>query len=315
MRARSQRHLLRLLAVATLLHGSVCSGRAEEAPATEDPIRVVFYNLKNYLAMDRRVDGKFVLDAPKPDREIVPLIEGIVATAPDVLGVCEIGDPEYVKDLQNRLRERDLDYPYTELVRAKSGHDRNLALFSKFPFAETHSRDDYTYRIYDDRLAFQRGILDATIQVNPSYQLRLLLLHLKSKREVPEADQSKMRLNEAHLARKHLDAIFKEHPNVNLMVMGDLNDDRHEPPVKAVQGYYSGRGYLSPLSLTDEYGFRWTHYWGTADSYGRLDYALYSRGISREIDRKASHIHHWPEWYDASDHRPIVVIIEPQESK
>lgn len=279
--------------------------------AGDEPVSVAFYNLKNYLAMDRRVDGELVLDAPKPDREIKHLIEGISAIQPDILGVCEIGDPSYVKDLQDRLKKAGMDLPHTELLRSKSGFDRNLAIFSRFPIVASNSRDDYTYRIYDEKFPFQRGVLDTTIQVNKNYALRCVVLHLKSKREVPEADQSEMRLNEAQLARAHLDKIFQNAPDTNLIVMGDFNDYRNEAPVKTLQGFFGGRGYLSSLTLSDQYGFRWTHHWSFADSYSRFDYALLSRGITGEVDRKKSYIHHWPNWDDASDHRPIVISVTP----
>jgi predicted extracellular nuclease len=153
--------------------------------------------------------------------------------------------------------------------------------------------------------------LDTTIRVNKDYQLRCVVLHLKSKREIPDADQAEMRLNEAHLARAHLDKIFQATPDENLLVIGDLNSYRNEPPVKALQGYYGGRGYLSSLTLSDQYGFRWTHHWEYADSYSRFDFALLSRGINPEVDRKKSYIHHWPDWNDASDHRPIVISVLP----
>lgn len=279
--------------------------------AGDEPVSVAFYNLKNYLAMDRRVDGELVLDAPKPDREIKHLIEGISAIQPDILGVCEIGDPSYVKDLRDRLKKAGMDLPHTELLRSKSGFDRNLAIFSRFPIVASNSRDDYTYRIYDEKFPFQRGVLDTTIQVNKNYALRCVVLHLKSKREVPEADQSEMRLNEAQLARAHLDKIFQNAPDTNLIVMGDFNDYRNEAPMKTLQGFFGGRGYLSSLTLSDQYGFRWTHHWSFADSYSRFDYALLSRGITGEVDRKKSYIHHWPNWDDASDHRPIVISVTP----
>lgn len=285
------------------------------AHAEEEPIKVSFYNLKNYLAMDRRVNGDLTLDAPKPEREIKYLLEGIGEIKPDILGVCEIGDPDYLKDFQKRLKNAGMDYPHTALVRAKSGFDRNLAILSRFPIIAENSRDDYTYRIYEEKFPFQRGVLDVTIQVNPDYELRCIVLHLKSKRQIPEADEAQMRLNEAQLARAHLDKIFQTDPEVNLLVMGDLNEDRHEPPIKALQGFFGSRGYLSSLTLSDQFGFRWTHHWSFADAYSRFDYALLSRGINPEVDRKKSSIHHWPNWDDASDHRPIVISVMPVNKK
>lgn len=276
-------------------------------------VTVVFYNLKNYLAMERRIDGEIVADAPKPQAEIEALVNGISEIKPDILGVCEIGDAAYMTDFQSRLKSRGMDLPHTELVTAASGHNRNLGMLSRFPIVDRNSRDDFTYSIADTRLPFQRGILDVTIAINSTYQLRYVALHLKSKREVPEADQALMRLNEARLARNHIDRIFEKEPGVNLVVAGDFNDLRIEPPVKALQGGYGRQDYLSSLTLKDQYGFRWTHHWSFADSYSRFDFALYSKGLSPEIDRSSSHIYHWDDWDTASDHRPLVVKIIPED--
>lgn len=296
---------------------SICLSPVSIRSETSDnqEVSVVFYNLKNYLAMERRVGKEVVKDAPKPESEVKHLIAGIVDIQPDILGVCELGDPSYMADFKGRLKKAGVDLPHTELVTAASGHNRNLALLSRYPIIEVNSRDDYTYTIGDTKLPFQRGVLDVTIAINPRYHLRYVALHLKSKRDVPEADQALMRLNEARLARQHLDQIFEKQPGINLVVMGDFNDLRIEPPVKALQGNWSRPGYLSSLTLDDHYGFRWTYHWSYADSYSRFDYALYSRGLSPEINRPASHIHHWDDWDKASDHRPLVMRIMPEDQQ
>jgi endonuclease/exonuclease/phosphatase family metal-dependent hydrolase len=278
-----------------------------------EPLTLVFYNLKNYLAMERRIDGEVIEDAPKPEPEVKALIAAIQTMDPDILGVCELGDASFLADLQQRLREAGLDFPHTELVTAASGFNRNLALLSKYPIIDRNSRDDYTYSIGDLKLPFQRGVLDVTLAINPKYHLRYIGLHLKSKREIPEADQALMRLNEARLAREHIDRIFEKEPGTNLIVVGDLNELRHEPPVKALQGRFGRKDHLTSLMLSDQYGFRWTHHWSFADSYSRFDFALYSKGLSPEINRDRSHIYHWDEWDKASDHRPLVVEIVPED--
>ncbi len=283
---------------------------AQEKPA---PITFVAYNIKNYLAMDRRVDGETKENAPKPENEIAALIDGIVAMQPDIIGICEIGDPDYLADFKKRLKDAGVDLPNTELVRAKSGYDRNLAILSRFPIVSTNSNDTYVYDIARKKMPFQRGVIDVTIALNPTYHLRLVGLHLKSKRETPAADQAEMRLNEARLARKHIDKILEAEPGSNLIVYGDFNDLRIEAPVKTLQGKFGREDYLSSLTLDDQYGFRWTHHWSFADDYSRLDYILLSKGVSPEVDRPSSHIYHWDKWDTASDHRPLVVKITPED--
>lgn len=287
---------------------------AEEKPPEElKPVKLVFYNLKNYLAMERRVNGEIVVNAPKPETEIRHIIDGLNTIKPDILAVCEMGSPGYLEDFQFRLKKSGLNYPHTEMVQAAGGFDRNLALLSRFPIVSSDSRNNYTYRINGDALSFQRGILDASIRINEKYQIRCVVLHLKSKREIAEANQLEMRLQEALLARKHIDRILQATPESNLIVIGDLNDNRQEPPIKTLQGFFGGNGYLSSLNLSDQFGFRWTHYWEFADVYSRFDYALLSRGIFPEVDPKQSRIHHWSNWNAASDHRPLIISILPIE--
>lgn len=302
--------LLRRVAVFCALLAVLSPAGAADTP---EPVTLVFYNLKNYLAMERRIDGEIVEDAPKPEREVEAVAEAILEMKPDILSVCEIGDASFLEDLRNRLKSGGLDLPHTELVTAASGHNRNLAVLSRFPIADSDSRDDYTYAIGDTKLPFQRGVIDTKFVINPQYHLRVIGLHLKSKREVPDADQALMRLNEARLARKHLDQHFAGEPGANIVVVGDLNDLRIEPPVKAIQGSFGRDGYLSSLTLSDQYGFRWTHHWSFADSYARFDFALYSQGLSPEIERDQSSIYHWEDWDTASDHRPLVIRITPED--
>lgn len=304
--------ILRVAALA--LAGTVASVRADDAPSPPpgDPAPVTFvaYNLKNYLRMDRRIDGEFVEDAPKPESEIVPLVRLLAATRPDVLGVCEIGGMEEVGDLQRRLRDEGIDLPHVEWVDA-SDKARHLALLSRFPIAARASQTDLVYRIDTQTLPFQRGILDATIEVNPAYRVRLLGLHLKSKREIPEADQALMRRNEAHLLRLHIDAILEADPTTNLLVYGDMNDTRNESPIQAIQGRFGSDRYLRDIQLADELGYRWTYYWRFADQYSRFDFVFANRALVPEILADRSLIASHPDWFAASDHRPLVVRISP----
>jgi endonuclease/exonuclease/phosphatase family metal-dependent hydrolase len=303
--SRTLRHQLILLLAGGIL--PFLSPAEDAAP----PVSIVFYNIRNYLAMERRVEGEIVADAGKPAEEIEALVAALVDIGPDILGVCEIGDAKYLEDLQTRLKNQGVDLPHTLSIKDASGYNRNLALLSRYPIAADHSRADYTYTLEGTKLPFQRGILDATIAISPTYHLRYIGLHLKSKREVPEGEESLMRLNEARLAREHIDRILSREPGANLIVMGDFNDLRIEPPIKTLQGNYGSPGYLTALPLKDDMGFTWTHYWSYADAYSRFDYTLYSKGLAGELLRDQSKIYHWPDWEKASDHRPLLVRIDP----
>lgn len=277
------------------------------------PITYVSYNLRNYLSLEPKTGEAEVSAAPKPADEVAAVVEALTAISPDILSVSEIGDESFVADLQRRLSENGIDLPHTELVVSADGYNRNLALLSRFPIVQRSSRDDYTYRTGESHLPFQRGVLDVTVEVTPDYRLRCIGLHLKSKREVPDGDQELMRLNEARLARKHIEKILHSDLQTNLIVTGDFNALKMEPPVKSIQGAYGQSDYLTALPLSDSRGETWTQYWSYADVYSRFDYALFNKSLRSEIDKKSSYIHHWDNWEKASDHRPLVIRIVPED--
>ncbi|MFT5110124.1 MAG: endonuclease/exonuclease/phosphatase family metal-dependent hydrolase [Pseudoalteromonas tetraodonis] len=295
--------MTRLIAIFLLLATAV---------QAQDEITVVGYNLKNYLKMDRRVDGEFKRQADKPEKEIAALIEMIKATSPDVLGLVEIGTEVDLKDLQTRLKATGLDLPHSTWCKGADPY-RHVALLSKLPIAATNHQSEMTYVLDQNTMAFGRGILDATIQVNADYQLRILGLHLKSKRKTKEADEALMRRNEAQLLRTYVDQIIAEKPETNLLLFGDFNDTRNEPPIKAVQGKFGTPSYLTDIQLKDKNGMRWTYYWSWADQYSRFDFIFINKGLLPEVDQEKSYIHGAPNWFTASDHRPCVAKIKPVE--
>lgn len=291
---------------------------AAEAPAAEFTPRArpksrlepgVFtfmsYNLKNYLTMERGSK-----DSPKPEREIKALVNMIADVKPDLLGVCEVGTLEDLKDLQARLKAAGVDLPHAELC---DGADavRNLGLLGKFPVIARDHQTTLSYTLAGASMPFQRGILDVTIEPVPGYQLRLLGTHLKSKRQTEQGDETEMRRNESRLLRKHIEAIVAAKPDTNLLVYGDLNDTKNTDVIMELRGKEGRPDHLYDLWARDRFGFTWTHYWITADEYARIDYILYSKPLAPEILKQDSYIHHAPEWFTASDHRPIVVRIKP----
>ena len=266
------------------------------------------YNLKNYLNMDRRVNGESVKNAPKPEREIEGIVTMILKGKPDAIGLVEIGSMAEVHDLQTRLKAKGLDLPHAEIHLAYD-MDRRLALLSKFPIVETHHQKELGYMLGEQRFDFRRGIFDATLQINPDYQLRVLGVHLKSKREVPEGDQALMRRNEAHLLRKHTESIIDAAPETNLLIFGDFNDTRNEIPIQAIQGNYGTEGYLKDIQAADDLGYKWTYCWSYADQYSRFDFLFVNQALVPEVVRERSFIVSDPVWFTASDHRPVVTTI------
>jgi len=250
--------------------------------------------------------------APKPESEIAALVAMVKRIRPDVLGVVEIGDETMLADFQGRLSAAGMDFSHSEWV-ASPESGRHIALLSRFPIVARNSMPDVAFEL-DGRLQrMGRGILDATLQVAPDYQLRLVGVHLKSRRVVPAFDEKKFRAREAQLVRKHLDAIFKAAPSVNLLLFGDLNDTKNESPVREIQGVAGSRTAMRDLPLRDAQGLVWTHFWQEADVYSRIDYLLASPGLWPELNLSRSGIGGGREWRRASDHRPLYTTLRTSE--
>lgn len=282
--------------------------------ADRESITLCSYNLKNYLRMDRFVKGTPKPEQPKPEKEITAVVKFLVQIKPDALGLCEIGQEADLRDLQRRLKEAGLDLPNSEYCHG-GDPTRRLALLTRLPIIARNSQTDLKYQIGEQVYPMQRGLLDVTLEVKPGLELRCLGVHLKSKRPVPEADESLMRRNEAHLLRKHLDEIIAKDAGVKVLLYGDFNEHRHEAPVTEITGTPGTPGGLYELHLRDERNETWTHYWKDADVYSRFDYIFFTKTLAKYMDRKSSHIFDTPDYYDGSDHRPIVCRIRLQATR
>lgn len=296
----------RFLFLATAAILSAGTLRAEEITRQ---VTFCSYNLKNFLRMERSVGGKRTEGVGKPEAEIAAVVKFISAIKPDILGVCEIGTEDDLKDLQSRLKAAGIDLPNFE---AAHGGDatRKLGLLSRFPIVARNSQKDLKYVIGDQVFPVQRGFLDATVELRKGLELRCVGVHLKSKREIPEADQKLMRRNEAHLLRKHTEAILRQSPETKLLLYGDFNEDKAEPSIVEIEGVSGMELSMNRINLKDSRGETWTHYWEFQDVYSRLDYFFVSRPLQSYVDKRASFIFDPPDFYDGSDHRPLVLKID-----
>ena len=273
---------------------------------------VVSYNVENYLKMERKVDGKTVPDAPKPEQEIAAVIDVVKEINPDILGIVEMGDEKTLDEFRARLKAAGLDYPHKEWVRGTDAA-RHVALLSRFPIVARNSRDEVPFELNGKQMRVGRGILDVTVKLADNFLLHLVGAHLKSRREVPDLDQVAMRAKEAWYLREHLDKILRANPEEKLLLFGDMNDTKNEYPIKELLGSTRDPLRMKDLFLTDYYGYRWTHYWSSADIYSRIDYLMVSQGLWPDINMDKSGISSSRIWYKASDHRAIFTTIKVPE--
>jgi endonuclease/exonuclease/phosphatase family metal-dependent hydrolase len=286
----------------------------QPAPATGQPLgqptglRFIAYNVENWLKMDRFVDNKQLKDSPKPLSEKEAVIKLLSDNKPDIIGLCEIGEAKDLAEIQELLKAAGQDLPHSHFT-GGSDPTRRLGLLSRFPIVSTAKPAETDFRLNGQTYSINRGILDATVKARGK-TYRFLGVHLKSKRTIEDADQEEMRVHEARLLRRHVDALLRKNPQARLVVYGDFNDTRSTKTMKTVTGSYNDSGYLTAIPAKDSCGHAWTHHWPLHDIYSRIDFVTVSRVLRPEVDFRASRIIDDREWDKASDHRPLLAIFK-----
>ncbi len=276
------------------------------APATTGGLRFIAYNVENWLTMDRYVGQKLIKQSPKPAVAKAAVIHILTSNQPDVIGLCEIGEAKDLAEIQQALKAAALDLPYSQFT---GGSDpvRHLGILSRYPLSPPAQPALTQYQMKGKSFAISRGILDTTIETHGKIY-RLIGVHLKSKREIEDADQEEMRIHEARLLRRHVDSIIQSDAQARLIVYGDFNDTRSSPAGKIITGSYNEASYLTAIPAKDSRAEAWTHYWALHDIYSRFDFVTVSHALKPEVDFRASRLIDEPAWSDASDHRALLAI-------
>jgi endonuclease/exonuclease/phosphatase family metal-dependent hydrolase len=276
-----------------------------------ETFRVATYNLNNYVEEDSGTR------LAKTEASRAKIRQSILALKADVIALQEMGGARPFQELRRSLQAEGVDYPHAHLMFA---HDTNIqvAVLSKFPITACRQHTNDSYLLMGRRHFVQRGVLEVQIQVNSNYVFTALVVHLKSRRQATEADETEMRLQEALILREKVDALLKARRQANLVVLGDLNDVKDSRPVRAIIGRYrdalqdtrpaerNGDDQPSLNSRWDPAWITWTHFFAKEDTYSRIDYILLSPGMAREWVQEETRVLALPNWGVASDHRPIV---------
>lgn len=286
------------------------------SPAKE--ISVMSYNLCNYFVAAET-------DKPKGGDSKKALIGMIKSAEPDILFVVELGGEKSLEDLMGNLKSAGCnDYLFSDEMTGED-ESRHIGLISKFKPVKLEKKENLFYRIkpkndegrYAEKVLVQRGFLHAVFEFENGYRLHVVGAHLKSRLNHPRYIQTDMRRYEARLLRYLVNDIQEKEKNANILVVGDFNDTYSSDPVitlRAPDKPFERRLYdLRPL---DNSGLPWTHWWRSEDIYGRIDYTLASASLLPEINfAKTKTVHLKDSWITASDHRPVFVSINTENSK
>ncbi|TAN36158.1 MAG: endonuclease/exonuclease/phosphatase family protein [Verrucomicrobia bacterium] len=273
-----------------------------------DEFSVMTYNLRLYGYEDRDGDGQ--AKNPKPDDERLAVLDVLAAARPDVLAVQEMGNHDFFDGFRSELKARGLDYPHAVYLH-RGQHQANLALLSRFPITSQTLHTNDQYSMGSAKLKVLRGFLDATIQVTPTYSFRIMVAHLKSK-VFNKFGQTEMRRNEARLLNNHVRAALKENPDLQLVVLGDLNDAPESAALHEAKGERTR--CLEDVRPADPLGDVWTYYSALLDQYERIDYILVSHAMQANVVREKTLAVRHPQTLQGSDHRPVMAVFKTRNS-
>ena len=275
-----------------------------QLPEAPEAFRVLSYNTYNFMAADNKQ-----LKSPESRRAVIQMI---AATDADVAFLTEVGGRDALAEITQLLTEEGCVYPYQTVV---EGPDwtRRIGVLARTSPAEVRHNVSASYNLRGERVSVLRGFAHCVFKWRNGYALHLLAAHLKSKVYHP-LGQTDMRRYEARQLRYVVDDILDAEPEANILVVGDMNDTPDSSPISTLCNRRRKKQHqLYDLRPVDRYGMAWTHLWDTADIYTRIDYAFVSFWALPEVDFERTLIPFIPDWYLASDHRPVVVTVGPGE--
>ena len=297
--------LLPLLAL--LLGAAADKPLVNDAPIQVTPaqIRIASYNLYNFKPGE--APRQFKTEVSRAATAAV-----IAEMNADILLISELGPDPSLAELQAELKTRHADYPFQTVVRA-ADPTRHIAVLARFKPVEISHVTNSKYRIQGQDQPVLRGFAHCVFQWSNGYKLHIVGAHLKSMMPHP-LGQNDMRRYEARQLHYLIDEIMKADAKANILVMGDMNDSYDSAPIKEIQyRRYPDEKQLYDLRPFDNNNGAWTHYYDVQDSYARIDYFFASWNLLPEIDLSKTFVHASPHWFIASDHRPIVTTLIPED--
>lgn len=276
--------------------------------AAAEVLRVATYNVENYVAAGRRVEGVYRPGYPKPEDQKAAVRAVLRTIDADVVALQEMGPEPYLEELKRDLRAEGLDYPHHALLEAADA-ERHVAVLSKRPLAGVVRHTDLTFK-YDGAIEpVKRGLLEVRIAA-PGGDLTFFIFHLKSRLTDRQHDpqSARRREGEAVAIRERVLEAFPNPGGGRFVMLGDCNDGRLSRPVQALR--QRGRtDIVELLPAADTRGETWTYCYRKEDTYTRVDHIFVSAPLTRFVEGGRAHICDVPETRVASDHRPVWAVL------
>jgi endonuclease/exonuclease/phosphatase family metal-dependent hydrolase len=278
-------------------------------PASGETLTIATYNVENYVAANRLVEGVYREGYPKPEAQKEALRAVIRGVAADIVVLQEMGAGGYLEELRRDLAQEGAAYPYWELLEADD-KDRHLAALSRRPFVQVSKHTDLSFKYFDGVASVKRGLLELRVATEAG-ELTLFVVHLKSRftDRVDDPESALRRAGEAVAVRDEVLRVFPEPALARFVILGDCNDGRSSRPLRALAA--RGKTQIAEaLSAADSRGETWTHWYRKEQTYSGLDHILISAPLKPAVQDGRARIYDASATAVASDHRPVVVTLK-----
>jgi endonuclease/exonuclease/phosphatase family metal-dependent hydrolase len=265
----------------------------------ETTIRVASVNVESYLVCDRWVERKFQKSYPKPEGPKEALRRLVRQVRPDILALQEMGPREFLMEFKKDLEAEGIEFPY-DLILEASDPQRHVALLSRIPFEEVCLHSDISFLYQTQRAYAKRGMLEVHFKTE-GQRWGLFVIHLKSKRDMPEDPYSCLfRSGEAKAVvdriRQRLPTPFT--PFEPFILAGDFNDSRSSRTFKRFL-----RLPIKYFAHLDSRGESWTYRYDRDGAYIQHDFLLVSEALAPFLRVPQIFLVDGPDSLVASDHR------------
>jgi endonuclease/exonuclease/phosphatase family metal-dependent hydrolase len=224
MTAGGGRRAVAGLALGLALLGRLCA----------ETITIATYNVENYVAANRVVDGVYRESYPKPEAAKAALRAVIKALDADMIALQEIGPRPYLEELRRDLKSDGVDYPYAEWLEAADA-ERHVAVLSRRPFKAVKGHADLSFAYFGATERVKRGLLEVRFETAGG-EFALFIVHLKSRftDRVDDVESAIRRAGEAEAVRDRVLAVFPDTAKSRFLILGDCNDGPGSRPLRAL---------------------------------------------------------------------------------
>jgi len=269
-----------------------------------EELRVATYNVRNYLVMDRYLDGGWRPAYPKPEAEKETIRQIIKEASPDILVLQEMGTLDFLEELRSDLELEGIEYKYIVHMQG-ADEDRHLAVLSKQSPQEVVRHTDLDFKYFEERELVKRGMLEMTFGSGAD-QFKLFTVHLKSRYTDNKEDQesSMRRTREAEACRDRIVERTLDQGFDHYLIAGDFNDH----PVSSTMRRFYSRGDLEIGTRVPAFDSRdelWTYFYEKEARYEAVDGFVASVSMFPRIKEARAQIVDRAGALKGSDHRMV----------